>query len=300
MSEKKKKIFGGAATALITPFDSGKIDYKSFEGLIEYQIENGIDALLVNGTTGESSTLTNDERRSLIKFAAQKVRGRVPLLAGTGCNCTQFALELSQYACSVGCDAVLVVAPYYNKATEKGLIEHYTYIADRIEKPLMLYNVPSRTGVNISHEVYRELSRHENIVGVKEASSSVSDFGLLSSECGDRLYLYSGNDDMILPTLSLGGSGVISVLSNIFPRAVHNMCRYYFDGKTEESRELQLRFYPFIRSLFCEVNPIPVKTALSYLGMCRAEFRLPLCRIADAAGERLIRELNRLKEQGLE
>lgn len=299
MSEKKK-IFGGAATALITPFENGEIDYTSLEGLIEYQIEKGIDALLVNGTTGESSTLTNEERRSLINFAARKVGGRVPLLAGTGCNCTQFALELSQYACSVGCDAVLVVAPYYNKATEKGLVEHYTYIADRIEKPLMLYNVPSRTGVNISHDVYRELSKHENIVGVKEASSSISDFGILSSECGDKLCLYSGNDDMILPTLSLGGSGVISVLSNIFPMAVRNMCRYYFEGDTEKSRELQLKFYPLIKALFCEVNPIPVKTALSHLGLCRAEFRLPLCRISDTAGERLIREVDKLREQGLE
>lgn len=297
MSKNKKKIFSGAATALVTPFDGGKIDYISFARLIDYQIENGIDALLVNGTTGESSTLTNDERKSLIKFAVDTVAGRVPLMAGTGCNCTQMALELSDYACCVGCDAVLVVTPYYNKATDSGLVGHYTYIADRISKPLMLYNVPSRTGVNISHNVYRELAKHENIVGVKEASSSISDFGLLSQECGNDLYLYSGNDDMILPSLSLGGSGVISVLSNIFPREVHDMCRYFFEGNVEKSKNLQLKFYPLIKALFCEVNPIPVKTALSYLGFCKDEFRLPLCKISDSAGKRLVNELKSLEQQ---
>ncbi len=287
----KNKIFKGVATALVTPFSHGEIDYISLGRLIDWQIECGVDALLINGTTGESSTLSESERRALISYAAGKVSGRVPLLAGTGCNNTALALELSAYACDVGCDGVLVVTPYYNKATEAGLIGHYTCIADRISKPLLLYNVPSRTGVNIPLSVYRELSEHENIVGVKEASSSISDFGNLAEGCKGELALYSGNDDMILPTLALGGDGVISVLSNIFPKEVSSMCKLYFDGKTEESTSLQLKFYPIIKALFSEVNPIPVKTALAHLGLCREEFRLPLCKMSENKKAELLKIL---------
>ena len=288
MKKDKKAVFRGAATALITPFECGRVDYISLERLIERQIESGIDALLINGTTGESSTLTNEERKEIIAFAAKRIGGRVPTLAGTGCNITESALELSKFACDAGCDAVLVVTPYYNKASEQGLIEHYTKIADSIDKPLILYNVPSRTGVNIPINVYSELAKHENIAGVKEASSSISDFGLLSSRCGDSLDLYSGNDDMILPTLSLGGKGVISVLSNICPKEVHDMCSLYFEGKTKESSDLQLKFFPLIKALFSEVNPIPIKTIMAHLGQCSEEFRLPLCKISDEKRKKLI------------
>ena len=288
MKKDKKEVFHGAATALITPFDNGHIDYVSLERLIERQIESGIDALLINGTTGESSTLTNEERKEIIAFAAKRIGGRVPTLTGTGCNITESALELSKFACDAGCDAVLVVTPYYNKASEQGLIKHYTKIADGIDKPLILYNVPSRTGVNIPLNVYLELAKHENISGVKEASSSISDFGLLSSKCQDSLDLYSGNDDMILPTLSLGGKGVISVLSNVCPKEVHDMCSLYFEGKIKESSELQLKFFPLIKALFSEVNPIPVKTVMAHLGYCKEEFRLPLCKISDEKRKKIL------------
>ena len=280
MKKIKKTVFRGVATALITPFDSGRIDYASLERLIEVQIENGVDALLINGTTGESSTLSEGERRELISFAVKRIKGRVPTLAGTGCNATKSALELSRFACDAGCDAVLVVTPYYNKASEDGLIEHYSSIADGISKPLLLYNVPSRTCMNISQSVYLRLAEHPNIAGVKEASSSISDFASLSCSCGDKLALYSGNDDMILPTLSLGGDGVISVLSNAFPREVHDICALFFNGKAEEAAKLQLELLPLIKALFSEVNPIPIKALLAYRGICKEEYRLPLCKMS--------------------
>ena len=288
MKKTKQKIFSGAATALITPFEDGRIDYASLERLIEAQIEGGIDALLINGTTGESSTLSNEERQELIAFAAKRIGGRVPTLAGTGCNITQNALELSKFACEVGCDAVLVVTPYYNKANDAGLIEHYTKIADSINKPLIIYNVPSRTGINIPQSVYARLSEHENIVGVKEASSSISDLALLAASCSEKLAIYSGNDDMILPALSLGGDGVISVLSNVLPKEVHDICKLYFDGNIKESTALQLKLLPLIKALFSEVNPIPIKALMAHLGACREEYRLPLCRMSDEKRERLI------------
>lgn len=288
MKKNKKNVFRGAATALITPFDCGKIDFAALERIIEHQIEQGIDALLINGTTGESSTLSDAERRRLIEFAVKRTNGRVPALAGTGCNSTESALELSKFACDAGCDAVLVVTPYYNKASEDGLILHYTEIADRISCPLMIYNVPSRTGLNLPLRVYKELSAHENIVGVKEASSSISDLGMLLHECGDRLAVYSGNDDMILPALSLGGDGVISVVSNVLPKKVHDICHLYFDGNIKESTSLQLELLPLIKALFSEVNPIPIKALMSHLGACREEYRLPLCRMSEEKRERLI------------
>ena len=288
MKKNKKNVFRGAATALITPFDCGKIDFAALERIIEHQIEQGIDALLINGTTGESSTLSETERRRLIEFAVKRINGRVPALAGTGCNSTESALELSKFACDAGCDAVLVVTPYYNKASEDGLILHYTEIADRISRPLMIYNVPSRTGLNLPLRVYKELSAHENIIGVKEASSSISDLGMLLHGCGDRLAVYSGNDDMILPALSLGGDGVISVVSNLLPKQVHDICHLYFDGNTKESTRLQLELLPLIKALFSEVNPIPIKALMSHLGACREEYRLPLCRMSEEKRERLI------------
>ena len=276
MSTEKKTIFKGVCTALITPFKNGEIDYKSLKKIINFQIEQGVDALLINGTTGESATLTECEKRELISFAVREVGGKVPLIAGTGSNSTQKALHLSQFARDVGIDAVLVVTPYYNKASADGLIKHYETIADSIDIPLILYNVPSRTGVNIPLSVYDKLANHDNIVAVKEASPSISDFAKLSQKCSDRLVLYSGNDDLIMPTLALGGDGVISVLSNILPKEVGEICKLWFVGKTKEATALQLKLLPLINAIFSEVNPIPIKALMSHMGFCKEEYRLPL------------------------
>ena len=276
MSTEKKTIFKGVCTALITPFKNGEIDYKSLKKIINFQIEQGVDALLINGTTGESATLTECEKRELISFAVREVGGKVPLIAGTGSNSTQKALHLSQFARDVGVDAVLVVTPYYNKASADGLIKHYETIADSIDIPLILYNVPSRTGVNIPLSVYDKLANHDNIVAVKEASPSISDFAKLSQKCSDRLVLYSGNDDLIMPTLALGGDGVISVVSNILPKEVGEICKLWFAGKTKEAIALQLKLLPLINAIFSEVNPIPIKALMSHKGFCKEEYRLPL------------------------
>lgn len=277
MSIEKKTIFKGACTALITPFKNGVIDYQSLKNIIEFQIEQGVDALLINGTTGESATLSECEKREIISFAVREVGGRVPLVTGTGSNCTQKAINLSKFAQKVGADAVLVVTPYYNKASAEGLIDHYETIANNIDIPLILYNVPSRTGVNIPLSVYDKLANHPNIVAVKEASSSISDFAKLSQKCSDRLTLYSGNDDLIMPTLALGGDGVISVLSNILPKEVSEICKLWFAGKTKEATALQLKLLPLINAIFSEVNPIPIKALMSHKGFCEEEYRLPLC-----------------------
>ena len=277
MSKEKKTIFKGVCTALITPFKNGKIDYFALKNLIEFQIEQGIDALLVNGTTGESAILTESEKREIISFAVHEVGGRVPVIAGTGSNSSEKAIDLSRFACDVGADAILVVTPYYNKASSEGLIAHYEAIANDVDIPLIIYNVPSRTGVNIPLSVYDKLADHKSIVAVKEASSSVGDFAKLSQKCGDRLDLYSGNDDLLLPSLSLGGQGVISVASNILPNETCEMCRLWFEGKIKEATALQLKLLPIINSLFSEVNPIPIKALLSRAGFCEEEYRLPLC-----------------------
>ncbi len=277
MTKNKKFIFRGVATALITPFKNGKIDYMSLKNLIEFQITSGIDALLINGTTGESATLSHKEKEELISFAVREVAGRVPLIAGTGANDTRIALELSKFAQDAGADALLIVTPYYNKASREGLVMHYSSIADAVNLPLILYNVPSRTGVNIPPDVYKELSEHHNIVGVKEANASISDFAKLSHYCGGRLALYSGNDDMITPTLALGGNGVISVISNLIPKETGDICRLWFDGNTAMATQLQLKLLPLINAVFSEVNPIPIKALLSHLGLCAEEYRLPLC-----------------------
>lgn len=282
MKKTSKPLFRGVATALITPFKDGKIDYYSLEKLIEFQLDNKVDAILINGTTGESATLSDTEKRDLISFAIKKVNKRVPTIAGTGSNSTQKALELSKFAAEAGADALLVVTPYYNKASSEGLLKHYSSIADTSSAPIIVYNVPSRTGVNIPLEVYRELASHENIIGVKEASSSVSDFARLSEACGDRLALYSGNDDLILPTLALGGSGVISVLSNLLPKKTAELCTLYFSGMTNEATALQLELLPLINAIFSEVNPIPIKALLAHRGFCREEYRLPLCPLNEA------------------
>ena len=288
MSKLKKSIFTGAATAIITPFKNGAIDYESFGKIIEGQIRGGIDAIVVAGTTGEAATLTHEEHCECIKYVVEKVEGRVPVIAGTGSNDTAYGIELSQYACEVGADALLLVTPYYNKATPKGLIKNFLETADKTNKPIILYNVPSRTGCNISLPVYKELAKHERIVAVKEASGNISAIAELIAECGDSFDIYSGNDDQIVPIMSLGGSGVISVLSNILPRETHDLCQFCLDGNYPAAAKMQLDYLKLINTLFCEVNPVPVKTAMADLGMCDIEMRLPLCEMEDANHEKLI------------
>ena len=291
----KKTIFKGVCTALITPFLDGEIDYRALKKLIEFQINSGIDALLINGTTGESATLSEKEKQELISFAVREVGGRVPIIAGTGSNSTKKSVELSQFAFDVGADAILVVTPYYNKASNEGLINHYEAIANAVDVPIILYNVPSRTGVNIPLSVYDKLGNHDKIVAVKEASASVSDMAKLCAKCSDRLDIYSGNDDLILPTLSLGGKGVISVLSNILPKETSEICKLWFDGKIDQARALQLRLLPLINAIFSEVNPIPIKALMAKEGFCQEEYRLPLCKMSESKKKELFDVYEKLK-----
>ena len=288
MSKLKPSIFTGAATAIITPFKNGAIDYQSFGKIIEDQIANKIDAIVVTGTTGEAATLTHEEHCECVKYTVEKVAGRVPVIAGTGSNDTAYGIELSKYACEVGADALLLVTPYYNKATPKGLIKNFIETADATDKPIILYNVPSRTGCNITLPVYKELAKHERIVAVKEASGNISTIAELIAECGDSYDIYSGNDDQIVPIMSLGGKGVISVLSNIMPEETHNLTKMCLDGNFAGAAELQLKYLKLINALFCEVNPVPVKTAMAEMGWCDVEMRLPLCEMEDANKEKLL------------
>lgn len=288
MSKNKKTIFTGAATAIVTPFKNNEVDYETFGKLIEFQINGGIDAIVVAGTTGEASTLTHEEHCGVISYAVEKVNGRVPVIAGTGSNDTAYGIELSKFACDAGADGLLVVTPYYNKATPKGLIKNFMQTADAVDKPIILYNVPSRTGCNITMPVYRELAKHENIVATKEASGNLSLIAQIADECGDDLDIYSGNDDQVLPILSLGGKGVISVFSNLLPREMHDLCHKFFDGDVAGSRKMQLDYLKLMNSLFIEVNPVPVKTACGIMGLCSDEMRLPLCEMEDANREKLI------------
>ncbi len=272
----KKTVFTGAATAIITPLTKDGIDYEKFGKLIDWQIEEGIDAIVAVGTTGEGSTLTDAEHKEAIKFCVERVGGRVPVIAGTGSNDVAYAIELTKYACEVGADAMLLVTPYYNKATQKGLIESFRAVADASTKPCILYNVPSRTGCNLLPETAAILAEHPNIVAIKEACGNISQIAELANLVGDKMDIYSGNDDQIVPILSLGGKGVISVLSNLMPKETSDMCKLFFDGKVKESRDMQLRLIPLINSLFSEVNPIPVKAAMAAMGYCDNYLRLPL------------------------
>ena len=296
MSKLKNTIFTGAATAIITPFKNGSVDYTSFKGIIEQQIAGNIDAIVVAGTTGEAATLTHEEHMECMKFVVDTVAGRVPVIAGTGSNDTAYAIELSQYACEIGADALLLVTPYYNKATAKGLTKSFLATAEATNKPIILYNVPSRTGCNIPLSVYKELAKHERIVAVKEASGNISAIAELIAECGDSLDIYSGNDDQIVPIMSLGGKGVISVLSNVAPKETHEMTRLCLEGDFKSAAALQLKYLDLINALFCEVNPIPAKTAMAEMGFCDVEMRLPLCEMEDATKARL---LTSLKKHGL-
>lgn len=282
-----KTIFKGAATALITPTTESGIDFEAYGRLIDWQISEGINGLCVAVTTGESATLTDEEHKKLIDFAVEKVAGRVPVIAGTGSNNTQHAVELSRYASGAGVDGLLVVTPYYNKCTQGGLIKVFETIAEASEKPLILYNVPSRTGVNIAPETYAALAEHENISGIKEANGDISSIATTKSLVGDKLNIYSGNDDQIVPILSLGGIGVISVLANVVPKATAKLCSSFFEGNIEESLNLQLKYLPLTHALFSEVNPIPVKAAMSEMGYCENFLRLPLTRMTEGKFETL-------------
>ncbi len=291
----KDIIFTGAAVAIVTPFTEDGINYSELKKLIDFNIENSTDAIVIAGTTGESSTMTDEEHREVIKFTVEYVNERVPVIAGTGSNDTIYAVELSKYAESVGADALLLVTPYYNKATQGGLIKHYNYIADRVNIPIILYNVPSRTGVNITPETYVELAKHPRIVATKEASGDLSAIARIKALCGDELSIYSGNDDQIVPILSLGGKGVISVFSNIMPKESHDICNLYFEGKVKESCDLQTKYLDIINSLFIEVNPIPVKTALGLMGYNVGPLRMPLFPMEDKNLEKLKIELKENK-----
>ena len=269
-------IFRGIATALITPLTADGIDYAQFGKLIDWQIDQGINALVICGTTGESSTLSDAEHRRAIAFACERVNGRVPVIAGTGSNETAYAVELTKSACADGADAVLVVTPYYNKTTQNGLVAMYNTIADASTKPVILYNVPSRTGIGIQPETYVKLAQHPNIAAIKEANSDISKIVETFALVGDQLDIYSGNDDQIVPILSMGGQGCISVLSNVVPKETVAITDQFFAGNVAEAARLQCKFMPLIRSLFCESNPIPVKAAMAALGFCENYLRLPL------------------------
>lgn len=283
----KKILFEGCGTAIATPFNEKGVNYEEFRRLLENQIENGIDSIIVCGTTGEAATMTKEEKKETIKFVVDVVNKRTKVIAGTGSNNTKEAIQMSKFAESVGVDGVLVVTPYYNKTTQKGLVAHYTEIAKNIEIPIILYNVPSRTGVNILPETCLELSRIENIAAIKEASGNISQVAKIASLCGDNLSIYSGNDDQIIPVLSLGGKGVISVLSNVMPKFTNDMVRKYLDGQVKEATQMQLRALELIDCLFCEVNPIPVKYALNLMGYNYGAPRLPLIELSDENKEKI-------------
>lgn len=292
----KKRIFTGAATALITPMnEDGSVNFDRLSTLVDEQIKGGIDALVICGTTGEKSTLNYDEHVKVIETAAKANGGRVPLIAGTGSNDTVYSVGLCADAEKAGADAFLMVTPYYNKTSQRGLVAHYNYIADRVNKPIILYNVPSRTGVAIKPETYKELSKHPNIVATKEANGDLSSVAKTRYLCGDDLDIYSGNDDQVVPMMSLGGIGVISVMSNILPRVMHEICAEYLSGNTQKSAELQIKYTGLMNALFSDVNPIPVKAAMNLLGMNAGPCRLPLYPMDKNALENL---KEKLKECG--
>lgn len=292
-------IFKGAGVAIITPMhEDGSVNYEKLEEILEFQIANSTDAIIICGTTGESSTMTHGEHLKTIKFAVDKVAKRVPVIAGTGSNCTETAIMMSREAASYGVDALLVVTPYYNKATQKGLIAHYTAIANAVpETPIIMYNVPSRTGCNLQPATVAALVKNvKNIVGIKAASGDLSQIAKMMSLAGEDLELYSGNDDQILPILSLGGLGVISVLSNVAPKQTHDIVMKFMEGDTREAARLQLEAIPLINALFCEVNPIPVKTAMNMMGMEVGPLRMPLCEMEESNKEILAKAM---KDYGL-
>ena len=291
----KKILFKGCGTAIVTPFTDEGVNFDEFRKLIEFQISEGVDALIVCGTTGESSTMSLEERKETIKFAKEVSNGRVPIIAGTGGNCTKSVIEMTKWAESIGVDGALIVTPYYNKTTQKGLIAHYTEIAKNTTLPIILYSVPSRTGVNITPETCLELSKIPNIVAIKEASGNISQVAEIKNLCKDELQIYSGNDDQILPILSLGGIGVISVLSNLFPKETHNIVFDFLDGNINKAIDGQIKAIPLIKALFSEVNPIPVKAGLNMVGYNVGIPRLPLIEMSEKGKEKLQKAIEEYK-----
>ncbi len=289
-------LFKGSGVAIVTPFKDDKINYKKLEELIEWHIEEKTDAIIICGTTGESATMSDEERKNAIKFTVDTVKNRIPVIAGTGSNNTKYSIELSQYAENVGVDGLLIVTPYYNKTTQKGLIEHYKAIADKVNIPIIVYNVPGRTGLNILPKTLYELSKHSNIRAVKEASGNIAQVTEVARLCKDNFYIYSGNDDMVVPLLSIGGVGVISVVANILPRDTHNMVTAYLKGDLDKAKKLQLDMKPLIDALFIETNPIPIKEAMNLLGMEVGPTRLPLTSMTQDTKQIL---MNEMKTYGL-
>ena len=293
----KKKIFTGAGIAIITPMNpDGSVNLPELGRLIEWQIANSTDAIIVCGTTGEASTLSMDEQHQVIRYAVETVAGRVPVIAGTGSNDTRAAVERTKFAKEAGVDAVLAVTPYYNKTSQRGLVAYYNAIADATDLPVIIYHIPGRTGVTIAPKTFQELAKHPNLVAVKEASGNLSNIAEMRYLCGDEMNVYSGEDAQIVPILSLGGLGVISVLSHLVPKQVHDMCALYFSGKTAESAKIQIEYMDLIRALFMDVNPIPVKEAVNLMGFTAGECRGPLCPMADSDREVLIQAM---KNHGL-
>ena len=292
----KNTIFEGAGTAIITPLNEKGVDYESFGRLIDWQIEEGIDSIVVAGTTGEGSTLTDEEHKEVISYCVKRVANRVPVIAGTGSNDTAYAIDLTKYACDAGVDGVLLVTPYYNKATQNGLIKSFASVADISTKPCFLYNVPSRTGCNLLPKTIAALAEHPMITAVKEASGNISQIVETASLCGDKIDIYSGNDDQVIPILSIGGKGVISVLSNIMPKETSEMCKRFFNGDVQGAAAMQLKYLPLINALFSEVNPIPVKAATAAMGFGENYLRLPLT-LMEKEHEEVLLQL--MKEQNL-
>lgn len=284
----KNTIFTGAGVAIVTPFkEDGSVNYPALEKLLEFHIVNGTDSIVICGTTGESATLTVKEHSEVIKFTVDTVNRRIPVIAGTGSNETAYAVELSNDAEKAGADALLIVTPYYNKTSQRGLVKHYNFIADRVSTPIIIYNVPSRTGVNVLPETYAQLCEHKNIVATKEASGNISQIAKTAALCGDKLDIYSGNDDQIVPIMSIGGKGVISVLSNICPKIAHDIPALYLEGKCKESAQLQLDYLELCNAMFMDVNPIPVKVAMRMMGFDVGPLRMPLCDMDDEHTDKL-------------
>jgi 4-hydroxy-tetrahydrodipicolinate synthase len=274
-------LFRGSGVAIVTPFNETGVNFDKLGELLDWHVEQGTDAIIICGTTGESPTMSDDEKKAAFKFTVEKIAGRIPVIAGTGSNDTHHSIELSKYAESVGCDGLLCVTPYYNKTTQKGLIAHYTAIADAVNIPVIVYNVPGRTGINVNADTLKTLSSHKNIVAVKEASGNISQVVEIGTYCDEHFGMYSGNDDQVVPLLSVGGIGVISVVANIDPKVMHDMVIKYLEGDVATAMKLQLGIKALNDALFCEVNPIPVKTAMNLLGYNVGELRLPLVDMSD-------------------
>lgn len=290
----KKTVFKGMATAMVTPMTPTGVDYDTLARFIDFQLEEGINALVAVGTTGESATLTPEERKEVIRFTIKRVDGRVPVIAGTGTNNTEHVLDFTKSACDFGADAVLVVTPYYNKATQGGLIKHYSMVADAAQKPVIMYNVPSRTGCNLMADTVAKLADHPNIVGVKEASGNMSQIVEIAAKCAGKLDIYSGDDGLTVPMLAMGAKGCISVLSNVVPRMAVEMCDRFFAGDVEDAAQLQCRMLPLVNALFSEVNPIPAKAAVAAMGFGQEHLRMPLTPLEDANRENLFAQMRKL------